>query len=73
MPAAIVNSDGLVTIPRDVVRALGLSAGDRVDFVQVESAQFLLLAANRSVTDLKGMFGKADRAVSTTNRSLLTI
>jgi hypothetical protein len=47
-----------------VRQALAVGTGDRVEFVQVEPGQFLFLAATRSVTELKGMFGKADRVVS---------
>ena len=64
MTAATITSKGQITIPADVRRALAVDAGDRVEFVEVEPGQFLFLAANRSVTDLKGMFGKASRSVS---------
>ena len=64
MTTATITSKGQITIPADVRRALSVSAGDRVEFVQVEPGQFLFLAANRSVTELKGMFGKAARTVS---------
>ena len=35
-----------------------------MEFVQLEDGQYLFVAANRSVTELKGMFGKAKRVVS---------
>jgi antitoxin PrlF len=35
-----------------------------VEFVELEAGQFLFLAVNRSVTELKGMFGKPRRVVS---------
>jgi antitoxin PrlF len=44
--------------------ALSVGTGDRVEFVQIEPGQFLFVAANRSVTELKGMFGKPVKAVS---------
>ncbi len=64
MTTATITSKGQITIPANVRQALSVSAGDRVEFVQLEPGQFLFLAANRSVTELKGMFGKAARTVS---------
>lgn len=64
MTTATVTSKGQITIPAEVRQSLQVSAGDRVEFVQVEPGQFLFVAANRSVTELKGMFGKSVKAVS---------
>ena len=64
MTTATVTSKGQITIPVEVRRALHVDAGDRVEFVQIEPGQFLFVAAKRSVTDLKGMFGKGHRKVS---------
>ena len=64
MTTATITSKGQITIPANVRQALSVSAGDRVEFVQLEPGQFLFVAANRSVTELKGMFGKAARTVS---------
>jgi antitoxin PrlF len=64
MATATVTSKGQITIPAEVRRALNVDTGDRVEFVQIEPGQFLFVAANRSVTELKGMFGKAARTVS---------
>lgn len=64
MSTATVTSKGQITIPVDVRRALQVDSGDRVEFVQLEPGQFFVVAANRSVTELKGMFGKATKAVS---------
>jgi AbrB family looped-hinge helix DNA binding protein len=64
MTTATVSSKGQITIPANVRQALSVNTGDRVEFVQLEPGQFLFLAANRSVTELKGMFGKAVRTVS---------
>ena len=35
-----------------------------MDFVQIEDGQFLFMAVNRSVTELKGMFGKPEKIAS---------
>jgi antitoxin PrlF len=64
MTTATITSKGQITIPSEVRQALQVSTGDRVEFVEVEPGQFLFMAANRSVTELKGMFGKAKQAVS---------
>jgi AbrB family looped-hinge helix DNA binding protein len=64
MTTATVTSKGQITIPVEVRQALHVDAGDRVEFVQIEPEQFLLVVANRSVTELKGMFGKAPNVVS---------
>jgi AbrB family looped-hinge helix DNA binding protein len=62
---ATVTSKGQITIPSRVRSALGLDAGDRVEFVEVEKGQFALVAATRSVRELKGMFqGKRSKPIS---------
>jgi len=64
MAAATITGKGQITIPIEVRQALGIGAGDRVEFVEVEPGRFELVPATRSVTALKGMFGKPRRAVS---------
>jgi len=64
MAAATVTGKGQITIPIEVRQALGIDAGDRVEFVEVEAGRFELVPATRSVTALKGMFGKPKRGVS---------
>ena len=64
MTTATITSKGQITIPADVRHALAVDARDRVEFVQIEPGQFLFVAANRSVTELKGMFGKPAKTVS---------
>lgn len=64
MSTATVTSKGQITIPIDVRQALQVDSGDRIEFVQLEPGQFLVVASNRSVTELKGMFGKATKTVS---------
>ncbi len=64
MTTATVTSKGQITIPAEVRQALQVGAGDRVEFVLVEPGQFLFVAANQSVTALKGMFGKTSKKVS---------
>ena len=64
MSTATVTSKGQITIPADVRQALQVEAGDRVEFLEVEPGRFEVVAATRSVTELKGMFGKAAKSVS---------
>lgn len=64
MTTATLTTKGQITIPADVRRALSIDTGDRVEFVQIEPGQFLFVAANRSVTELKGMFGKPAKTAS---------
>ena len=64
MSTATLTSKGQITIPADVRRLLNVQTGDRVEFVQVEPGRFELIAATRSVRELKGLFGKPDRTVS---------
>jgi antitoxin PrlF len=65
LAAATVTSKGQITIPVRVRIALGIDAGDRVEFVEVEKGQFALIAATRSVREMKGLFrGKRSKPVS---------
>lgn len=64
MSTATLTSKGQVTIPADVRRSLNVQTGDRLEFVQVEPGRYEIVAATRSVRELKGMFGKSARAVS---------
>jgi AbrB family looped-hinge helix DNA binding protein len=45
MPAATVTSKGQITIPARVRIALGLDAGDRVEFVKIEKGRFVIVPA----------------------------
>ena len=58
MSTATITSKGQITIPTLVRAALGVGAGDRVEFVQVEPGRFELVAATVSVVALKGLIRK---------------
>ena len=64
MSSATVTSKGQITIPIDVRQALNVDAGDRVEFVEIEAGRFEVVAATRSVRELRGMFGKAAKRVT---------
>jgi len=64
MTTATLTSKGQITIPVDVRNDLKVDTGDRVEFVQIAPGRYEFVAATRSVTELKGMFGKTKKAVS---------
>lgn len=64
MTTATVTSKGQITIPAQIRDALHVGTGDRVEFVQIEPGRYEFIAATRSITELKGMFGKPGKAVS---------
>jgi antitoxin PrlF len=64
MTTATLTTKGQITIPVDVRNALNVDAGDRVEFIQIAPDRFEFVAANRSITALKGMFGKPAKSVS---------
>ena len=64
MTTATVTSKGQITIPANVRQALQVEPGDRVEFVEIDTGRFEVVAATRSVTELKGMFGTPKKSVS---------
>jgi AbrB family looped-hinge helix DNA binding protein len=64
MPTSKLTSKGQITVPQAVRQALGLEAGDKVDFVQVEGG-YKLVPLRKDVRALKGRFaGRVERPVS---------
>jgi antitoxin PrlF len=65
MASATVTSKGQVTIPVEVRNLLGLSTGDRIEFVlNEETGRYEVVPATRSVTALKGIIRKPAKPVS---------
>jgi AbrB family looped-hinge helix DNA binding protein len=64
MPTATLTSKGQITIPIEVRNDLKVDAGDRVEFIPIAPGRYEFVAATRSVTELKGMFGKPATPVS---------
>jgi AbrB family looped-hinge helix DNA binding protein len=64
MTTATLTSKGQITIPAAVRAALGVEAGDRVEFVQTASGHFELVAATQPVTALKGLVKKPNKPVT---------
>lgn len=64
MAIATLTSKGQITIPVQVRTALGLETGDRVEFVEMEDGQFSIIAASKTVHDLKGLIRTPARTIS---------
>lgn len=56
MATATITSKGQITIPVQVRNALGIGAGDRVEFVELKKDEFAIVALTRSLQELNGMF-----------------
>ena len=59
MSEATITSKGQVTIPDDIRRAMGLSAGERVVFTQLDDGTIVFRAKRRSILELKGLLKPA--------------
>ena len=64
MTTAILSSKGQITIPLTVRRKLGVSTGDRVEFIELADGQFALVPAVADVRTLRGIVPKPGRPVS---------
>ncbi len=56
MPSATMTSKGQLTVPVQVRNAMGLEAGDRVEFVELGKGHFEIMAATRSIRELEGRY-----------------
>ena len=64
MPTATITSKGQITLPKEVREALGVTTGDRVEFVAEEKGSYKVVAATRDVSHLKGLVPKPAKPVS---------
>lgn len=64
MPTATITSKGQITLPKEVREALGVAAGDRVEFVAEEKGTYRVVAATRDVSHLKGLVSKPAKPVT---------
>ena len=64
MTASTMTTKGQVTIPSDVRQRLGLDAGDRIEFVEIEDGMFAIKPAIDDVRSLKGLLRKPSKPVS---------
>lgn len=74
MSTATITSKGQITIPAIVRNSLGVEAGDRVEFIEVEPGRFELVAATQPVTALKGLVRKpaAPVTIAAMNEAITT-
>jgi len=61
---ATITSKGQVTIPREVRAGLGVSAGDRLDFVRLEDGNYAIVPASHSIRSLRGIIPRPKKPVS---------
>ncbi|MDX2458144.1 MAG: AbrB/MazE/SpoVT family DNA-binding domain-containing protein [Gammaproteobacteria bacterium] len=64
MTTATITSKGQVTIPKDVRVRLGIGAGDRIEFVEIQDGVFQIIAATQDVQALKGIVRKPKKPVT---------
>ena len=64
MSAATITSKGQITIPKEVREALGVEAGDKIEFVEERKGVYTIIAATRDIRDLKGSITKPAKPVS---------
>ncbi|SAL73290.1 AbrB family transcriptional regulator [Caballeronia terrestris] len=65
MPSATITSKGQVTIRVSIRSDLGLSAGDRIEFVMNDvTSHYEVIPATCSVQSLKGILKKPAKPVS---------
>ena len=64
MSTATVTSKGQITIPSQVRSDMGLTAGDRIDFIRMEDGHYAVVPASHSIKSLKGIVPLPDRPVS---------
>jgi len=69
MATATLTSKGQITLPKTVRERLGVEAGDKVEFVEIEPGVFKLIAATRDVRDLKGLIPRPAKPVSVDDMS----
>ena len=64
MASATVTSNGRITIPKAIRRLLGVSFGDRVEFVVGPDGEVMMVAATIDIADLHSSLPKPKRRVS---------
>ncbi|TAK89890.1 MAG: AbrB/MazE/SpoVT family DNA-binding domain-containing protein [Burkholderiaceae bacterium] len=63
MTTSTLTTKGQVTIPQDVRQRLGLDAGDRIEFVEIDHGLFAIQPATDDVRTLKGLLRKPAKPV----------
>jgi len=60
MPESTLTSKGQITIPAEIRAALGLNAGERVVFTQLDDGTTVMRAKTRSISELRGLLKTTD-------------
>jgi antitoxin PrlF len=63
MATAAIRGNGQITIPKEVRDALGVVAGDRIEFVAEKEGVYRIIPATRDIRQLKGLLPKPARLV----------
>ena len=64
MSVATITSKGQITIPRDIRALLKLHAGDKINFIALESGEVRFVPIIQDVSTLKGIVPRPKKAVS---------
>lgn len=64
MPTATITSKGQITLPQQVRSDMGVTVGDRVDFIRMEDGHYAVVPASHSIKSLKGIIPHLDLPVS---------
>jgi AbrB family looped-hinge helix DNA binding protein len=64
MATATITSKGQITLPKEVRDALGVDAGDRVEFVAEPDGLYKVVPVTRDIRHLKGLVGKPAKPVT---------
>lgn len=65
MATATMTSKGQITIPKEIREALGIQAGDRIDFITETDGRVILKAATLEISALEGiLYEKGRKPVS---------
>jgi len=64
MSTATVTSKGQITIPAIIRTSLGIDTGSRIEFVEMENGQFMIVPIVSPIQSLKGMLRKPASPVS---------
>ena len=64
MATATMTSKGQITVPKSVREALGVGAGDRLDFVRLDDGTFAMVPATVPLRSLKGLLASKREPVS---------
>ena len=63
MSTATLTTKGQITIPIAIRASLGLETGSRIEFIEADNGQYLIMAATSPVQALKGLLRKPDSVV----------